>query len=122
MKVLVVEDDSIMRRYLVFLLKQFKCEIAAEASCGEEAVLLAEKVKPDFIFMDIVLDGEIDGIKAAELISEKSSVPIMFLSGYDLEFRISRASIPNMAGYLYKPVDEHSIRMALKKLSNYCAV
>ena len=122
MRALIVEDDNIMRKYIIFLLKQFKCEIAAEATTGEEAIYLAEQSQPDCIFMDIVLDGEMNGIEAAKAISEKKSIPIIFISGYDLEYKVEELSLPNMLGYFFKPVDEHSIRIAVKKILNYCVV
>ena len=64
-RILIVEDDTLMANELEIRLKSLGYEICAIASTGIEAIELTEKLKPSLVLMDIVLKGDMDGIKAA---------------------------------------------------------
>ena len=77
-RILVVEDDRIIARSLRLILEQLGYEVTALASTGQAAIREAEETKPDLILMDIVLDGEMDGIEAARVIRSHLSIPIIY--------------------------------------------
>ena len=73
-RMLVVEDERIVSLDLQRRLKAMGYEIAGSAVAGEEAIQKAETLRPDMVLMDIMLDGELDGIQAAEIIRSRSLV------------------------------------------------
>ncbi len=116
LRVLVVEDEILIRKYLVMLLSRFGCTVVGETSYGEEAVLLTKEKLPGLVIMDIGLKGETDGIAAAREIGKHHPIPIIFMSAYDYQQRVEEESIPNLLGYLTKPVDEYELKTYLDKL------
>ena len=80
-RILVVEDDRIIARSLRLILEQLGYEVTALASTGQAAIREAEETKPDLILMDIVLDGDMDGIEAARVIRSHLIHPDNLLDG-----------------------------------------
>lgn len=121
--ILIVEDQAIVALTIETQLVQLGYKIAGVAAAGETAIQLAREKKPDLILMDVNLEGEMDGITAAEHISMFLDVPIIYLTAYSDEETIRRAGLTSPFTYLTKPYkvrDLHSnIEMALykKKLS-----
>jgi len=90
-RVLVADDHEVIRTGLVSLFSGSDLEIVAEASNGQEAVKLAQKVKPDVILLDIRMPDS-DGLEALEKIRAKSpDSRIVMLSTYDNPTYIARA-------------------------------
>lgn len=118
-RIMIVEDDNlaieIIKRELSFL----GYEVAGIFHSGEEAICNARAVKPDLVLMDIVLEGELDGIEAAEQIREHNGIPVVFITAYGDDALFDRAKLTEPFGYLHKPVQtaqlHHSIEMALYK-------
>lgn len=82
-RILVVDDSSIMRKMLIKTLKDAGHEIVGEASSGNEAIELYKDIKPDLVTMDITMRG-MDGISAAdEIIKENDGAKILILSNLD---------------------------------------
>jgi response regulator NasT len=103
-RILIVEDEIIIRMYIVSMLKEVGCEIVGIASSGEEAIDLALAHKPDLIFMDIMLSGHIDGLQAAHKIAEKIAIPFVYMSAYNFGDLITNALAPNYLTHLHKPI------------------
>ena len=118
-RILVVEDEAVIAEHISSSLVSFGYDVCAVAHLGEEAVLLADKLLPDLVIMDVVLPGEMDGITAAKHIYENHRIPIIFLSAYSNQDMLDRAKAAGPAAYLIKPFRErelHStITMALAK-------
>jgi DNA-binding LytR/AlgR family response regulator len=118
-KVLVVEDESIVSKDIQHSLKRLGYIVVGEASTGEKAVTMIEDVDPDVILMDIMLKGDISGIEAAEIIRRDFKIPIIFLTAYADEATLEKAKVTEPYGYIIKPfkeIDLHtSIEMALYK-------
>jgi PAS domain S-box-containing protein len=118
-KILVVEDDRIISRHLERLLKKLGYAVAAVTSNGPEAIALTVQCLPDLILMDIILDGEMDGIATAEQIHLLSNIPIIFLTAFAEEKVLQRARVTDPFGYILKPFEERNlhatIEMALQK-------
>jgi len=110
LKVLLVEDQAIIRMDLEETIIQMGHEVVGMTAFGEEAVQLFEQLKPEIIVMDIGLAGEMDGIEAATIISKKASCTIIFLTGNDDQDSLIRASrnVKPLA-YLIKPFNREEL-------------
>jgi len=116
MKVMIVDDDEIIRNLLQLRLKLLGYEIFSMAESGEEAVSLSEKTKPDLVFMDIMMPGKLDGIQAARLIKANSNSRIIFLSGYSDNDILDRAKEVQPDGFIVKPFTDTVLRVTLNFL------
>ncbi|NOX56700.1 MAG: response regulator [Planctomycetes bacterium] len=116
---MVVEDESIVAKDIQSSLESMGYSTSCVASTGEEAILLAARHRPDLVLMDIRLPGRIDGIEAAQEISSRYEVPVIFLTAFADEELIRRACEVGGYGYLMKPFQERevyaSIEMAIAK-------
>jgi AmiR/NasT family two-component response regulator len=101
LKVLVVEDESLIRMDVVATLSEAGFEVVAEASDGEEAVELASKLNPDVVVMDIKMP-KVDGISAAERISQLK-IPVVLLTAFSQPELVTRATEAGAMAYLTKP-------------------
>ncbi|EJL33389.1 response regulator [Novosphingobium sp. AP12] len=113
-RILVVEDDRIVSRDIQEQLKRIGHSVAAATPRGEDAIALAAEHRPDLVLMDIRLEGEVDGIDAAEAIRTNSRLPVLFLTAYADEETVVRASRAEPFGYLLKPFDESQLRTAIE--------
>jgi DNA-binding response OmpR family regulator len=77
-KILIVDDDTLLRRSLAFNLEQAGYEVRTAAN-AEDALVLAEQTKPDLVLLDIGLPG-IDGLDALKRFKEQYAVPVIFLT------------------------------------------
>ena len=111
---MIVEDEAIIAADLKARVKGLGYSVCASSSSGEEAIQLAELEHPDLIIMDIVLDGEMDGIEAAHQIRTRLNIPIIFLTAYADEGRISRAKLTLPFGYLLKPFKDRDLKVAIE--------
>ncbi|MBN2738449.1 MAG: response regulator [Spirochaetales bacterium] len=117
LKVLVVEDEILIRMLLKEQLQHNQCEIVGETGNGSTAIEIAEKNKPDFICMDIKLHNGIDGIEAAKAIHDLNpSIPILFISAYNYYDQINNIDLPNKFGYIEKPIQEAQLSEAIKEI------
>jgi AmiR/NasT family two-component response regulator len=118
-KVLVVEDEIIVAKHIEDSLTSLGYSVPGLASSGGDAVELARVFRPDVVMMDIMLEGEIDGIRAAEIIRKRYNIPIIFLTAYSNEKTIHRAKTVKPYGYILKPFEETdlftSIEIAIHK-------
>lgn len=112
--VLIVEDEGVLAMELTEKLEKLGYHVPGTASSGEKAIELAEMHKPDLILMDIVLDGEMDGIDAANRIRSKLKVPIIYLTAYADDETVKRAKITEPFGYLVKPYSDKELQIAIE--------
>lgn len=105
---LVVDDEQIVALDLERCLEGFGFDVAIETT-GTGAVETAGRLKPDIVFMDIRLEGPLDGIQAAEQIREKFSGPLIFLTAYADHQTIERAAQMDPSGYIVKPFNEREL-------------
>ncbi len=114
MRILVVDDEPIIRMDLIEILMENNCIIAAEAADGETAVNLARSVLPDVALMDIKMPGSIDGLEAARILIEDEICPVVLLTAYNQKELIEESTIIGVFGYLVKPIKESEVYPALK--------
>ena len=107
--ILVVEDEAIMANDLQATLQDLGYAVCGTASSGAEAVQKAEADRPDLVLMDIVLQGEMDGIEAAERIRTRLGIPVVYLTAHSDKETIRRASITEPYGYIVKPFNEREL-------------
>lgn len=84
---------------------------------GEAAVDRVKKNAVDLILMDIILEGEMDGIQAIKKIKEKDEVPVVYVTGNSDPLTIERAKETDYVAYLVKPVTEQMLTETIQKLA-----
>jgi two-component system, response regulator PdtaR len=111
-RILVAEDETIIRLDLKELLEQAGFEVCAEARDGEEAVALAASERPDLAVLDVKMP-RLDGIEAAKRILAERPIPIVMLTAYGQEDLVARAVEAGVFGYLVKPFREDDLLPAI---------
>ena len=113
MKVLIAEDETIIRLDLKTLLERAGHEVVGEAKDGSEAVALAEQLPVDLIVMDVKMP-QVDGIEAARRILATRPLPIVMLTAYAQTDLVERAADAGAFGYLVKPFREADLLPAMQ--------
>ncbi|MCL1466826.1 hybrid sensor histidine kinase/response regulator [Argonema galeatum] len=109
-KILIVEDEIIVAEDVAVRLKKLGYIVTDIVTTGEEAIERAEHTKPDLVLMDIVLEGDIDGVIAAEEIRNRFNIPIVFLTAYADEKTLHRAKLTDPFGYILKPFHQKDLQ------------
>ncbi|MHB8060502.1 MAG: ANTAR domain-containing response regulator [Gaiellaceae bacterium] len=113
MRLLIAEDETIIRLDLRELLEHAGFEVCAEARDGLEAVELARTELPDLAILDVKMPG-LDGIEAAKRILDARPIPIVMLTAYGQQELIARAVEAGVYGYLVKPFRESDLLPAIE--------
>ncbi len=118
-KILIAEDESIIAIDLQWRLEQNGFEVVGVVSSGDAVVEKALETKPDLILMDILLEGDMDGVSAMEVIGASIDVSVIYLTSYSDQKTLQRAKITEPSGYILKPFGDRellaTIEMALHK-------
>ena len=112
LRVLVADDESLRVMSLKGQLESIGHKVVAEAANGKEAVNLARELKPDLAILDIRMP-EMDGIEAAQTITQERPIPIILLTAFSEKELAERAANANVAAYLMKPVSEQDLLPAI---------
>jgi response regulator NasT len=112
MRILIAEDETIIRLDLRALLEGAGHEVCAEARDGAEAVELARAEQPDLAILDVKMP-RLDGIEAARRILDERAIPIVMLTAYGQQELVGRAVEAGVFGYLVKPFRESDLLPAL---------
>ena len=113
MRILIAEDETIIRLDLKGLLEGAGFDVCAEARDGLEAVELARTAAPDLAVLDVKMP-RLDGIEAARRILEERPMPIVMLTAYGQNELVSRAVEAGVFGYLVKPFRETDLLPAIE--------
>jgi response regulator NasT len=111
-RILIAEDETIIRLDLRTLLEEAGHEVCAEARDGVEAVELAEQESPELAILDVKMP-RLDGIEAARRILEERPIPIVMLTAYGQDELVARAVEAGVFGYLVKPFRENDLLPAI---------
>ena len=111
---MIVEDEWIVAEDIKMILGRLGYTETSISSSGDEAIKNAEKDKPDLVLMDIVLEGEMDGIEAANEIRNRFNIPIIYLTAYADEKILERAKITEPSGYIVKPFIDEDLKIAIE--------
>jgi response regulator NasT len=124
-RVIIADDESLIRMDLREMLTHQGYLVIGEAGDGRSAVNLARELRPDIVIMDIKMP-DLDGIEAAQLLTQERLAPVLLLSAYSQQELIQRASQAGVAGYLVKPFRENdlvpAIEVALARFSEFRAM
>lgn len=112
MRVLIAEDEALIRMDLREMLEEEGHEIVGEARDGAEAVDLARDERPDIIFMDIEMP-RMNGLEAAHIIGEEGIAPIVMVTAFSQAAYVEEASHAGAMGYLVKPFTDSDIIPAM---------
>ena len=112
-RVLVAEDEALIRLDLVELLTDEGFEVIGQAADGEEAVDLARKLQPDLVIMDVKMP-RMDGIAAAQSIAEERIAPIVMLTAFSQRDLVERARDAGAMAYVVKPFDASDVIPAIE--------
>ena len=112
-RILVAEDETIIRLDLEKTLAAAGFEVCAAAKDGEEAVELARSEQPDLAILDVKMP-RLDGIEAARRILAERPIPIVMLTAYGQAELVSRAVEAGVFGYLVKPFREGDLLPAME--------
>jgi two-component system, response regulator PdtaR len=111
-RILIAEDETIIRLDLRKLLEEAGHEVCAEARDGAEAVELVQAHEPDLAILDVKMP-RLDGIDAAKQILEERPIPIVMLTAYGQDELVARAVEAGVFGYLVKPFRESDLLPAI---------
>ena len=113
MRILIAEDETIIRMDLRALLEGAGFEVCAEAKDGQEAVELARSEQPDLAVLDVKMP-RLDGIEAARRILDERPIPIVMVTAYGERELVTRAVEAGVFGYLVKPFRETDLLPAIE--------
>lgn len=115
-KIMIVEDESIVAWDLEQRLNLLGYEVICKAVSGEDALKLVKTNKIDLILMDIILKGKLNGIETAILIKKEFNIPIIYNSA-NSDFK-TREEIKKTKPYEYliKPFDDHHLQKAINNI------
>ncbi|MGB3511653.1 MAG: EAL domain-containing protein [Microcoleaceae cyanobacterium] len=113
-KIMIVEDESIIAEDLADSLRSMGYTVVDIVSSGEEAIVIAAEKQPNLILMDVMLQGEMDGITTAEQIQSSFQIPIIFLTAYTDNKTLERVKATNPFGYIVKPFEERNLHLTIE--------
>lgn len=108
-KVLIVEDSMTTAKAIKKSLLNLEYEVVGTAASGEEAIKQALLYKPNIILMDIILEGEMNGIETATKITNILNTPIIYLTGISDKNMLEEAKISEGYSFLVKPFQENEL-------------
>ncbi|AOS62851.1 ANTAR domain-containing response regulator [Actinoalloteichus hymeniacidonis] len=124
-RVVVAEDEALIRLDLVEMLREEGYEVAGEAADGEEAVNLASRLRPDLVILDVKMP-KVDGIEAASRIAGDRIAPVVILTAFSQRDLVERARDAGAMAYLVKPFAKRdlipAVELAMSRFSELRAL
>ncbi|HKK34260.1 MAG TPA: ATP-binding protein [Desulfomicrobiaceae bacterium] len=112
-KILIVEDETVVAMQLHHSLGQLGYAVTDVVATSTAAIASAKNVPPDLVVMDILLEGEMDGIEAAEALQTVRPVPVVFTTGAQDQKTFERALKTSPGAYVFKPVEPMQLAVAI---------
>ncbi len=109
-RVLVVEDERLVAEDIAQCLEERGFEVVGPANCSQRAVELAELHRPDLVLMDIVIQGDKDGVDTAHILKERFGISVVYLTAFSHENVVARAKETDPLGYVVKPFEEATLQ------------
>lgn len=113
-RILIVEDETIVAMTIEDALQEMGYSVVGTVSTAEDAIKMAGDARPDLILMDIRIQGEKDGIAAAEEITAQYHIPIIYLTAHADEKTFKRAMKTQPYGYLIKPFRDRELHSTIE--------
>ena len=111
--VLLAEDEALIRLDLKEMLEEEGYEVVGEAGDGDNAVRLTRERRPDLVMLDVKMPG-VDGLTAAERISEEGLAPVVILTAFSQRELVDRAARAGAMAYLVKPFQKSDVIPAIE--------
>jgi len=111
-RVVVAEDESLIRMDIVETLREHGFDVVGEAADGEVAIQLATDLRPDIVVMDIKMPN-LDGITAAKAISALH-IPVVLLTAFGQREFFEQAAEAGAMAYLLKPFNPNDLLPAVE--------
>jgi two-component system, response regulator PdtaR len=125
LRVLVAEDEALIRLDLVEMLREQGYDVCGEAADGQAAVDLATELRPDLVFLDVKMPV-LDGLTAAERIVEARIAPVVILTAFSQRDLVERAREAGAMAYLVKPFQKKdllpTVEMAVSRFTELLAL
>jgi len=112
-RVLVAEDEALIRMDLVEMLTELGYQVVGEAADGESAIRLAEELRPDVVMMDVKMPV-LDGITAAQRIADQRIAPVVMLTAFSQRELVERATQAGVMAHLVKPFSQGDLVPAIE--------
>ena len=113
-KVMIVEDESIVAMELTSYLRDLDYVVVGRASNGVDGFVLAKEARPDIILMDVQIKGDEDGISLARRVQSIQNISIIYITAFNDDVSLERAIETNPAAYLTKPFNRKELAASLK--------
>jgi response regulator NasT len=124
-RVLIAEDEALIRMDLAEMLAEEGYDVVGQAADGEQAVALAEELRPDLVVCDVKMP-KLDGIAAAQRIAEQRIAPVVILTAFAQRDLVERARNAGAMAYLVKPFSRNdlvpAIEMAMSRFAELHAL
>jgi len=124
-RVVIAEDEALIRMDLAEMLGEEGYAVVGQAADGEQAIQLAEDLRPDLVILDVKMP-RLDGITAAERIAEKRIAPVVILTAFSQRDLVERARDAGAMAYLVKPFTRNdlvpAIEMAVSRFAEIAAL
>ena len=125
MRVVIAEDEALIRMDLAEMLADEGYEVVGQAGDGQQAVELAEGLRPDLVILDVKMPV-LDGIAAAERIAGQRIAPVVMLTAFSQRDLVERARDAGAMAYLVKPFSQSdlapAIEMAVSRFAEIAAL
>jgi len=112
LRIVVAEDEAIIRLDLAEMLGESGYEVVGQASNGEQAVELTREHRPDVVIMDVKMPV-LDGISAAEAIGSERIAPVIMLTAFSQKELVERARDAGVMAYVVKPFTKDDLTPAI---------
>ncbi|MCB0461093.1 MAG: response regulator [Flavobacteriaceae bacterium] len=124
LKIYIVEDEPLILETIKILVEEGGFQVCGTSDNAQEAIFDIDQLQPNLVLLDIILEGELDGVDLANRIRAKHNIPFIFLTSLSDEDTLKRVNETNSSGFIVKPFNENTlianIELALYKhyLSN----
>jgi CheY-like chemotaxis protein len=116
---MIVEDEIVTARSLEMSLKKLGYHVTAIVASGEQAIHKIEEGDcPDLVLMDILLQGELNGIETAKILSARFNLTVIYLKSHDDKAVFEKAKMTNPYGYLTKPFKTDDLQKVVELGTN----
>jgi len=113
-RALIVEDEILIAEELKDRLSRLGFSVIAAVDTADEGIAIATKERPDLVLMDIRLNGEKDGVQAAQEICQQVDVPIVYVTAYSDRLTVDRAKQTEHDGYILKPFHRRELQSTIE--------
>lgn len=112
--ILIAEDDVLSGKMMTITIKKLGYTFQGLATNTDDCIQMSEELRPDLILMDIDMPGKQDGIGAAQIISDRFGIPIIYVTANAEDSVFTRALKTSPFGYVLKPINKELIRTVIE--------